>query len=187
MRKSLLRLIWLIGLLGPLGLQAQVHPPAVRHNCWDIELEIDHTRPPFLPPHTVATTDSGTLAIAIAKQYLGTPYHYGGKTPKGFDCAGFARYVYLQFGYELPPYSGGQARVGTEVSDTRNLQPGDLVFFGGRHHTKTVGHTGIAIEADPESGTFTFIHAATHGGVIISRSTEPYYKQRYLTARRIFR
>ena len=185
MRRSLIRIIWLIGLLGPIGLQAQVHPSAVRHNCWDIELEVDNTRPPFRSPHIVAEADSGLLLVGMAKEYLGTPYRYGGKTPKGFDCAGFARYLYLHFGYELPPYSGGQAREGIEVSDTRNLQPGDLVFFGGRHHTKTVGHTGIAIQTDPESGVFTFIHASTSNGVIISRSTEEYYKKRYLTARRI--
>ena len=127
------------------------------------------------------------MLVAMAKEYLGTPYHYGGRTPKGFDCAGFALYLYRHFGHDLPGWSGAQARQGVEVSDTRNLQPGDLVFFGGRHQNKTVGHTGIVVSADERTGVFTFIHASTGAGVIVSRSTEEYYKSRYITARRIFK
>lgn len=137
--------------------------------------------------YIISQADSGIMLIGMAKEYLGTPYRYGGKTPKGFDCAGFARYIYLHFNHELPGWSGAQAKLGTEVSDTRNLLPGDLVFFGGRHNHKSVGHTGIAIQTDTVTGVFTFIHSSTHNGVIISRSTEPYYAQRYITARRIFR
>jgi hypothetical protein len=61
------------------------------------------------------------------------------------------------------------------------------VFFGGRGNKKIVGHTGIVVNADANSGTFRFIHASTGAGVIISRSTEDYYRMRYITARRIFR
>ena len=169
--------------------------PEQRHSCWDITIggvDEEPERPlhyGFLlrQPHIVPAADSGLMLIALAKEYLGTPYHYGGKTPKGFDCAGFARFLYLHFGHELPPYSGGQGRVGIEVSDTRNLLPGDLVLFGGRRHSKAIGHTGLVISTDTATGIFTFIHSATHGGVIISRSTEPYYKARYITARRVFR
>ena len=158
-----------------------------RHNCWDIDIEEDHTRPPYLTPHSIAKADSGLMLVAMAKEYIGTPYHYGGRSPKGFDCAGFALYLYRHFNHHIPGWSGAQAKLGTEVSDTRNLLPGDLVFFGGRHNHKVVGHTGIAIQTDPVTGVFTFIHASTHNGVIISRSTEPYYAQRYLTSRRIFK
>ena len=159
------------------------------HRCWDIELDsrTDVPIPTHLSPFIISPSDSGLMLVAVAKEYLGTPYHYGGKTPRGFDCAGFACFLYTRFGHTLPPYSGGQARMGTHVSDTRNLQAGDLVFFGGRHRSKLVGHTGIVVSADTASGRFTFIHAATHGGVIISQSTEPYYKRRYITARRLFR
>ena len=164
----------------------QAQPATQRHNCWDIDLApaADY-RPPA--PYIIAPSDSGLMLVAMAKEYLGTPYRYGGRTPKGFDCAGFAHYLYRHLGYDLPGWCGAQAKLGIEVSDTRNLRAGDLVFFGGRHHTKTIGHTGIVISTDPASGVFTFIHAATHSGVTISRSTEPYYAPRYLTARRLLK
>jgi len=169
--------------LSPLTLQAQ---QPVRHNCWDLETTDNHSI--VIPmAHIIARADSGIMLIAMAKEYLGTPYRYGGRTPKGFDCAGYAHYLYSHFGYDLPGWSGAQAQLGTEVSDTRNLQPGDLVFFGGRHHHRIVGHTGIVVATDTATGVFTFIHSSTHNGVIISRSTEPYYAQRYLSARRLFR
>ena len=131
--------------------------------------------------------DSGALLVTMAMDYLGTPYRYAGRTPKAFDCAGFALYLYKHFGYSLPGWSGAQARLGTVVSDTRNLRPGDLVFFGGRGNKKVVRHTGIVVDTDVSTGVFRFIHASTGAGVIVSRSTEEYYSKRYLTARRIFR
>ena len=159
----------------------------VHHRCWDIDV-VPATHGIGIPaPYIVAPADSGLLLVAKAKEYIGTPYHYGGRTPKAFDCAGFALYLYRFFGHELPGWSGAQARLGTEVSDTRNLLPGDLVFFGGRHSKKSIGHTGIVVDADAVTGNFRFIHASTGAGVIISRNTEPYYKERYLTARRLFK
>ena len=56
-----------------------------------------------------AVIDSADLLIEEARLHLGKPYRYGGKGPKAFDCAGFARYVYLQFGFTLPGGSRGAA------------------------------------------------------------------------------
>ena len=158
-----------------------------RHRCWDIDLQVyaAHDRPDYVARLTRAEADTGALVVRTASRFVGTPYRYAGRSPKAFDCAGFVLYVYKHFGYSLPGWCGAQARMGIEVSDTRNLQAGDLVFFGGRNHRKVIGHVGIVVEADPEDGTFSFIHASTSAGVIISRSTEPYYKERYITARRI--
>ncbi len=159
--------------------------PVIHHRCWDIDIVPATQGIDVPPPYNVAKVDTGALLVSYAHQFLGTPYRFGGRSPKAFDCAGFALYLYRQFGYDLPGWSGAQARLGIEVSDTRNLLPGDLVFFGGRHQSKVVGHTGIVVETDTKTGVFRFIHASTGAGVIVSKSTEPYYRQRYITARRI--
>lgn len=180
MRRGVLIAVLLCGCL-----QGVAQRPTMSHRCWDIDI-VPPARDINMPPHyNVAKVDTGALLVVVAQEYLGTPYRFGGRTPKAFDCAGFALYIYGRFGYDLPGWSGAQARLGIEVSDTRNLQPGDLVFFGGRHQTKVVGHTGIVVDANSETGIFRFIHASTGAGVVISRSTEPYYKSRYITARRL--
>ena len=172
--------------LSSLACVAAAQSLTVKHRCWDIEFEVDGHRPELRVPMIEAPVDSGAMLVSLAMNYLGTPYHYGGRTPKAFDCAGFALFLYRHFGYSLPAWSGAQARLGVEVSDTRNLHPGDLVFFGGRGAKKIVGHTGIVVDTDVRTGVFRFIHASTGAGVIISRSTEDYYKSRYITARRLF-
>lgn len=130
-----------------------------------------------------------TLADQLVEdgmKMLGTPYHYGSSGPKTFDCSGFTRYVYKQFGYTLDHSSSGQSRQGREVKGPwSNLQKGDLVIFAARHNTDRIGHVGIFIEADSSGKDFTFIHAAVQGGVIISHYSEPYYSSRYIGARRI--
>lgn len=129
--------------------------------------------------------DSADLLIAEARRHLGAPYHYGGKGPRSFDCAGFARFCYLKFGITLPPSSGAQYGVGHRIKDRKKLQRGDLVFFQGRSGSGGVGHTGIVTEVDTATGVFRFIHAATSTGVIHSYSTEAYYARRYIGATRL--
>lgn len=65
--------------------------------------------------------------IEIAKQYIGTPYVYGGSTPAGFDCSGFTQYVFAKAGKSIPRVTTAQQAAATPVSSP---QPGDLVFFG---------------------------------------------------------
>src|SRR5205823_12078902 len=72
---------------------------------------------------------TGQRAVAIAERYLGIPYRWGGADPiTGFDCSGFAMYVYAQLGIHLTHYTGAQWYEGARVPPSM-LQPGDLVFF----------------------------------------------------------
>ncbi len=122
--------------------------------------------------------------ISYAKNYIGLHYRRGGKTPKGFDCSGFTSYVFKQFGLPLNASSRSQYTQGDGIVK-EELLPGDLVFFSGRRGgTKTVGHVGIVVEVNAD-GTFKFIHSAISSGITISDSTEPYYRNRYVGARRV--
>lgn len=124
--------------------------------------------------------------IAEAMKHLGTPYRAAGKGPTAFDCSGFTGYVFRQFGYHLSASSRTQCNDGREVPPPfDNLQKGDLLIFEARGEADTVGHVGIYIAPDEDGDGFTFIHAAVHGGVIISNIKEDYYSRRYLGARRI--
>ncbi len=129
--------------------------------------------------------DTADLIIEEAVKHLGKPYRYGAKGPKAFDCAGFARYVYLKFGIELPGGSRPQYTKGRKINDPKKLQRGDLVFWQGREASGHIGHTGIVVNVDTLTGRFLFIHAATSTGVIYSFSTEAYYARRYVGACRL--
>ncbi|GAA1634475.1 C40 family peptidase [Georgenia ruanii] len=77
---------------------------------------------------------SASAVINYARQFIGTPYVYGGSTPAGFDCSGFTQYVFAKFGVNLPRSSGAQGTAGKQVSAAQ-AQPGDLVVWP--------GHVGI--------------------------------------------
>lgn len=117
--------------------------------------------------------------INRGKMYIGTPYYYGGISPKtGFDCSGFVNYVYKRVYGEspLPRSSKDIVKLGKYVSKSK-LQKGDLVFFNtlGRPYS----HIGIYVGDDK------FIHSSTSKGIIISPMNSKYYKPKYETARRI--
>ena len=114
--------------------------------------------------------------IKTAEKYLKTPYRFGGESPKGFDCSGFVKFVYDKNGKKLPRTADVQYRTGQKVERT-GLKPGDLVFFN--TYAPGASHVGIYY------GSGKFIHASTSKGVMISRLDEPYWKPRYLGARRV--
>ena len=63
--------------------------------------------------------------------------------------------------------------------ERRKLQSGDLVFFGARD---AVSHVGIYV------GENRFVHAPTTGGTVrLDALDGPYWKERYLFAKRVLR
>lgn len=74
----------------------------------------------------------GEAIIQTAGRWLGAPYLWGGTTPAGVDCSGFAQAMFRTHGIELPRDSDQQAGAGEAVDpgrDFENLRPGDLLFF----------------------------------------------------------
>ncbi|MDE5645076.1 MAG: C40 family peptidase [Muribaculaceae bacterium] len=119
-----------------------------------------------------------------ANKHIGKPYRHGMKGPNAFDCSGFTSYVYKQFGYSISPASRIQINDGERV-DRKELRKGDLVFFTSRSSGKNVGHVGIVVDADNETGKFSFIHASIKGVRI--NECEGYYENRYVGACRIIK
>jgi peptidoglycan DL-endopeptidase CwlO len=114
--------------------------------------------------------------VQYAKKQLGKPYVWAAEGPNAFDCSGFTKFVYKNFGFNLPHYTRSQIRMGTSISRDK-LASGDLVFF---NTDGPVSHVGIYV------GGNKFIHAASSGKVMISDLANSYYKPRYAGARRIF-
>ncbi len=125
-----------------------------------------------------AERTKGQRVVDIAKQYIGTPYRYGGMSPAGFDCSGFTKYCYSQVGVNLNRTAAAQTSNGVYVSK-ENLIPGDLVFFVTNGYN--ISHAGIYV------GGGMMIHSPQPGrSVEIVSINSGYYANTYSTARRIF-
>ena len=102
------------------------------------------------PPYDAAT---GAQIIKVASKYIGVPYVFGGSTPAGFDCSGFTRYVFSQFGIPLAHSVSAQNRRGKLIK-AKDAQPGDLVIWNDG------GHNGIF------AGGWNMIHAPKPGDTV---------------------
>ena len=119
-----------------------------------------------------ATINKGKL-IQDAKAVIGTPYRWGGITPKGFDCSGFVHYLINKQKPTSRMTVDGYWRITKPVF---SLSVGDFVYY----HTYTSGpsHMGIYI------GNGQFIHSAS-SGVQITAMNNSYWKAHYLGARQL--
>jgi hypothetical protein len=100
---------------------------------------------------------------ALAKQFEGTPYLWGGKTEAGIDCSGFVQTMALQMGILLPRDASMQANVGEYLGylpDYADLLPGDLMFF--MNDKAYVFHVGIY------AGKGRYLHSSGKLGVAYS-------------------
>ena len=128
------------------------------------------------------STESLEIANAIeeeARNYLGTPYQWGGNKPEtGFDASGFVQYVYGTQGIKLPRISREQYKVAGEklMTTTNVLQKGDLVFFSAKEDRKYITHVGIYI------GEGSFINVNAKGVKIDSLES---WSKFYVGAKRV--
>lgn len=124
------------------------------------------------------TADSGTSSARTTllnhgKKFIGTPYVWGGASPKGFDCSGLVHYLYQKQGVSIPRNSREQF---SRLPVASTPQPGDLVFF---RRNGTINHVGLYL------GGGKMLHAPQTGAKVrIEDMGRPNWKRRYAGARR---
>lgn len=129
-----------------------------------------------------APSSKANDVVAYAKQFLGTPYVWGGTDlESGVDCSGYVFAVMQKFGVTLNRSSASMTSNGVMVKKSE-LAPGDLVFFD-TDRNGGISHVGIYIGDDK------YIHSSSgnKSGVIISDLTDSYSQTTYVTARRVLK
>ncbi len=140
---------------------------------------------PLVTP--AASTSAVDQVVRTALALRGTRYRLGGQDPnRGLDCSGLVQYVFGQFSIPVPRTVDEQFGAG-HVIDFAQIRAGDLLFFATTRaglESGSATHVGIAI-GPPSLGEF--VHAPGSGGAVrIDRFDAPYWRARWVGARRLF-
>jgi cell wall-associated NlpC family hydrolase len=115
----------------------------------------------YLPRPHVGDIDRHTEDfVAVAEQFVGTPYLWGGKSSLGVDCSGLVQLSLNAAGTGCPRDSDMQQDgLGRELepAEYRKLQRGDLIFWN--------GHVAIVRDAD------SIVHANAHHMATVVENT----------------
>ncbi|TCK19028.1 NlpC/P60 family protein [Thiogranum longum] len=129
------------------------------------------------PPVSVKPHRPSHEALTAAANMVGTPYRYGGASPRGFDCSGLVYYAYSKAGLQAPRSTKEQYRQIKRIPISQ-LQPGDLIFFN--ISGNKVSHVGIY------AGGNRFVHAPSSGKFVSYASLRnPYWSKRIVGAGRL--
>ena len=110
---------------------------------------------------------SDTLIWTIGKDWIGTPYHWGGRSRFGVDCSGFVQMVMARIGVPIPRDSRdqlAQAPQKVPIQYQESLKSGQLAFFGPK--PTQINHVGLVLSNDRilhASGQVRLDHLSTQG------------------------
>ncbi|MFG2093889.1 NlpC/P60 family protein [Streptomyces sp. NPDC048612] len=115
------------------------------------------------------STAKGEKALAFARSQIGKPYVWGATGPTSYDCSGLTQAAWKAAGVDLPRTTWDQVKVGERVA-TKDLKPGDLVFF-----YDDISHVGMYL------GNGKMVHAPKPGANV--REESIYYMPIYGSVR----
>ncbi len=107
--------------------------------------------------------------VSTAKQLLGAPYLWGGKTCMGIDCSGLTQTVFRVCGIKLPRDASEQATQGIPIHSITDAKINDLLFF--KNTNEKIIHVGIYL------GNNGIIHASGYVRIDTVDATGIYNKE----------
>jgi hypothetical protein len=108
---------------------------------------------------TVGGGPLAQMAVKAALTKQGTPYVWGAKGPKVFDCSGLTQWAWGQAGVTIGPDTYTQVKQGVPVAPG-DVQAGDLIFPKYSWDSGGPGHVQLAISPSE------VVHAPQTGDVV---------------------
>lgn len=128
-------------LVSPLFLNSRVIAGR-RHGPWR-RVELPDGRRGWIAASALARREERWELTDRVLGLLGVPYHWGGRTPAGFDCSGFTQQVLAEQGVHLPRDAAHQMRACRRLEAGEEPRLGDLIFFA--TPGRAVGHVGLGL------------------------------------------
>jgi len=112
--------------------------------------------------------------LELMGRFIGVPYLWGGETPFGYDCSGFAQTTMEFMGLHVPRDADMQFAAGQPVEG--EPQPGDLLFFSSQIDSPAdpqAGRVGSITHVAVSLGGDEFIHATGYVWGVTQNSLDP--------------
>lgn len=147
---------------GVFHMNSQVHVVGTEGKWAEVQLPKTPMSAPkhgFVPiSHLCPISVYASDPVAIAEQFLDTPYVWAGNSGAGIDCSGLVQAALLACGIDCPADSDLQeTALGHDIPEDAPLQRGDLLFWKG-HVAMVVDDTRI-------------IHANAHDMSVVYEDT----------------
>jgi NlpC/P60 family/Bacterial dipeptidyl-peptidase Sh3 domain len=104
--------------------------------------------------HAAILSQHNSDFVAVAEQFLNTPYLWGGKSYHGIDCSGLVQTALHACGKTCPRDADMQEQYLGQPIARENLNRGDLIFWQ--------GHVGLMRDKE------TLLHASGHQMMVVS-------------------
>jgi cell wall-associated NlpC family hydrolase len=104
--------------------------------------------------HARVLGDWATDPLSVARQFIGSPYLWGGRSRAGIDCSGLVQISLMACGLSCPRDSDMQRALGVAVPVDAPPLAGDLVFFK--------GHVGWMLDS------ITLLHANAYWMAVVA-------------------
>ena len=96
--------------------------------------------------HVAALDAFAPDALEVARQFIGTPYLWGGRSRAGIDCSGLVQVALMAAGQPAPRDSDLQAQGIGDAVALADRAPGDLLFIPG--HVGFIDHGDRLLHAN---------------------------------------